>query len=324
MPDALGRALREASLPDSSERRRDVARLASEGSSRSERRRDKFQSHRGRRLLPIPVAIAAALLLIVLVSLTPPGRAVADTIGRLVGIGDEPTLDQSKGQDLVAEGKAVVVAQGTIPGTSQPYEASAYAANDKAPREQAPDKLNSCLNFDLPGLDSQQQVRFDSVCTDRPMPSALDVDAASDNLGRLGDAARFSAGGLLSDDVADVRVSYEDSAGDRVQVPVVVARLDDSVAKQTGAPVTFGRFEAFFPDDGLPTSVGVFGHDFYGTVKVMALDAQGNKLATADGKRFLHSPDVPTSPDATGPCQGAATYGSGEPACVPYLGEGSG
>lgn len=318
MPDALGRALREASVPDSSERRKAVARLALEGSIRSERRRVKVRFHRRRRLLPIPAAIVAGLLLVVLISLTPPGRAVAGDIGRLVGIGDEPTLDQSKDQDLVPEGRAVVVAQGTIPGTTQPYEVSAYAATDKAPRAQAPEKLNSCLNFDLPGLDSQQQVRFDSVCTDQPMPSALDFNAASDNLERLGDAARFTAGGLLSDEVADVRVSYENARGNRVQVPVIVAKLDGAVAKQTGAPVTFGRFEAFFPDDGLPASVGVTGHDFYATVEVVALDADGNKIATADGKRFLHAPDVPTSPSASGPCQGAD--GSDEHACVPYLG----
>ena len=155
MPDHLGRMLKDAAIPDSSAGRDQARSLAFAATKQA-------RPSVGPR---VAIGIAASLLVVAALSLTPPGRALADDIAGLVGIGEEPTLDQTSDQDLPARDGAVVVDAGLVPGTSQPYEISAYGA--EASEEIAGTGRDfGCLNFDLPGLDTQRQVRFESVCID--------------------------------------------------------------------------------------------------------------------------------------------------------------
>lgn len=301
MTDALGEKLRDAAVPESEGRREEVIRLAL---GAPPRRLAPERPPSRRWSLRAPIAIAAALVLIMAVTLTPPGRAIADGIAHLVGIGDEPTLDPSKDQDLKASGRAVVVATGTIPGTDQSIEFSAYASTDAPTGENlqpgsgppvydlGPTRTLSCLNADLPGLESQKQVEFESLCIDHPVDRPLDLNSSTDNLDRLGGEARFRVGGTLSDEVAKVEVTYEDRSGQRVAAPVIVARLDESIAEETGAPLTFGLFQAYLPDDGSPTNSGVVNsvHPVVISVEVKAFDAEGNELASESGRKFLPPP----------------------------------
>jgi hypothetical protein len=306
MPDVLGQQLQRAVIPDSSARREEVVRLAI-GSQLAENTASRQASNRRSRWSLRPsLAIAVVLLLLVAISLTPPGRAVADDIARLVGIGDDPTLDPSKNQDNKASGRAVVVATGTVPGTDQPVEISAYASVDRPEKgnlqpdtpgvppiyDNSPAKPESCLNIDLPGVEHQSQVEFNSTCVTRDVKRALDFNGATEFGDDLSEQARFSVEGLVSDEVTRVEVTYEDASGERVDAPVILATLDRDVADQTGAPFTFGQFLAYLPDDGVETGgPGTLGHPIMDSVEVKALGADGKEIASDDGHKFFALPD---------------------------------
>ncbi len=305
MPDALGEKLQDATIPDSGSRRDEVIRLALDGDAQP-KPAAVGRTRQRKWFLRAPVAIAAILAFVIAAAFTPPGRAIADDIAGLVGIGDDPTLDPSEDQDLVARGRAVVVATGTVPGTDQSIEISAYGSQDVPAQgnlEPGPgppvhdlgrEKELSCLNVDLPGLESQAQVRFNSTCIDRPVEQPLDFNSSTDNLDRLGDEARFTVGGTLSAEVSRVEVTYEDAAGQRVDAPVVLATLDQGVAEETGAPLTFGLFQAFLPDDGSPESgVVAASHPAVNSVEVTAFDSSGEEVASADGRKFQPRPPSP-------------------------------
>lgn len=287
MPDKLGDKLKEASIPQSGRRSGNAQRMTIESERSRALRRSEPDWSTGFR---VAAAVALALLVGGFLSLTSAGRALSSDLASLVGIGDEPTLDQSKDSNLPASGKSVVVAAGRLPGSSQRYEISAYAA-DPSSKIHGSKRESGCLNFDLPGLETQKQVEFGLVCVDREQRKTLDFNSASDSLGRLGSAARFDVGGLVSDDVHKVKVSYQTDAGDRVQAPVAFARLTPEIADQTGSPYAFGRFVAFLPDDGLPADgPGVLGHPIFSTVEVTAYDRDGAEIATSSGARFAKVP----------------------------------
>jgi hypothetical protein len=92
------------------------------------------------------VLALAALLAVTGFSLTPPGRAIAERVGELVGIGEPSSVKEANlrdprlnGQDLV--GPVLVAASGTIPDTDQSFEIVAWAARKKpevlSPQERA-------------------------------------------------------------------------------------------------------------------------------------------------------------------------------------------
>jgi hypothetical protein len=77
------------------------------------------------------------------IALTPPGRAVAERVGELVGIGEPSSVQETNLRDpRLTEtqerlGPALVAASGTIPGTDQSFEIVAWAARQK-PRHFSP------------------------------------------------------------------------------------------------------------------------------------------------------------------------------------------
>lgn len=222
-----------------------------------------------------------AVFVAAMLSLTPPGRAIAEDVGQLVGIGEPSSFDQSAISDLPASGPGLVLASGTIPGSEQPYELVGYASEETS-QGGSPGPM-SCLNFDLPGLDKPSEAGFNRVCVGGPQRRTLDTSGFTDAEDTLGPDARYWVEGLVSPEVSRVEVTYEDADGERQQAPVVLGMLTDEIADQVGAPVELGRFLGFMPDDGIASSaVGASPdeHPFLETIEVRAFDADGNEIAT--------------------------------------------
>lgn len=298
MPDELGDRLEQLPLPDSSEARERVARIAAEGSELDGTAANRSR-HRPRRQSRWAAGIVAAVALVGL-SLTPPGRAIAEGVGELVGIGGKSSLDHSKNENVPAAGAAVVIDAGTLPGSDQPYEITAYRSREpkhELPRRQdvptprpIPEQSSrapiSCISLDLPGIENRSQAEFSTICVDAEESDDYTLSASGfseDTAGTYGEAARFRVSGLTGEDAAEVEVTYVDPAtGSRIKAPVIYGRLADTVAEQIDAPARFGHFIAFIPDDGIKVSFnrgGSAAHPFVETIEVRAFDDAGEEIA---------------------------------------------
>ncbi len=138
MNDRLARALADTPIPDASEARERTKTIATAGA----------ETPIGRRWVRrTPVLVAAILALLVASSFTPPGRAVADDLGQLVGIGEEPS------DPGFAEGngpsESEVIGLGTSPNGTD-FE---LAATTNKPADH-PSNATTCLyvSFPNPGV----------------------------------------------------------------------------------------------------------------------------------------------------------------------------
>lgn len=296
MPDELGDRLERLPLPDSSEARERVARIAAEGSDLDASAATRSR-HRPRRQSRWAAGIIAAIALVGL-SLTPPGRAIAEGVGELVGIGGKSSLDHSKNENVPAAGAAVVIDAGTLPGSDQPYEITAYRSREPkhdlprrhdVPTRPIPEQSSrasiSCISLDLPGIENLSQAEFSTICVDAEESDDYTLHASGfseDTAGTYGEAARFRVSGSTSEDVAEVEVTYVDPAtGNRIKAPVIYGRLAGTVAEQIDAPARFGHFIAFIPDDGIKASLnrgGLAAHPFVETIEVRAFDDAGEQI----------------------------------------------
>jgi hypothetical protein len=231
-------------------------------------------------------------------SLTPPGRAIADELARLVGIGGPPTVDEST-QDITpqAGSNPIVIGEGVVPQGGPRFEIVAYEGqrNERlqAETEQRaaeaereghpfpPEVLNqavgTCVSLDWPDSVDTQGGDF---CVDGPQVNPLPNPGHTDYESKLGPGARIAITGLVGASVDGLEVSYVNASGERVQAPVTLAKLDDGLAQQAGATEQFGFYVAFIP----PADVGDGGlqAQVMTTVQLTAFDAAGAAVKSLD------------------------------------------
>lgn len=226
---------------------REFSRLAADGPA----------GERAHSRLGIRMALALSLVAaLTAASFTPPGRAVADRVGQIVGI--------------VEDDGEIVIAVGKTPQDLHPYRVSAFG--DKEPGE-------TCvfLNFEeLPGSGY-------GSCLAGEVPA----DLARDKISPFVYSAPhelFSRGsavlqGLAAADVAEVQVTYRDADDDEVLVPVDISILDRDLleeARLTDDPTRF--FAAFLPPEALEGAYGDREAAHVPRVEIRALDSAGNQI----------------------------------------------
>jgi len=256
-----------------------------------------------RRGLIVPTLAGVALL--VGLSFTPPGRVFAGEIGDLVGIGDEPSVEQR----FENEADAVVVDAGKAPGGSD-YEIVALTSFQVSIGE-------------MPGNPVIESERTDELCFSLDIPSRGDTNGicfTSENFqeeieervvrGRLNPApavlrpeTELIVSGHASAEVADVSVTYIDEDGNEEVAPVGFGRLTTELADEIGSERIGGAFYAFLPtglkklDDEPPSAAP----RRFSTlpkpprVTITALGDSGEVIARSQADRSVLSPVRPVS-----------------------------
>jgi hypothetical protein len=229
---------------------------------------------------------------------TPPGRAVAEDIGQLVGIGEPATLPPQQHPNLTDRGQPIVIASGRAPDDS-PYEVVAtrtIVQSDDPPGVGDPGGLETCLTADLPQTPATNSVEF---CVGPSDKSFIDqgnvidgvnfVDRMGEHVGdtgSVGPAARYELTGELSPNITRVDVFYDNGSGQKVKAYSDVGRVDQAIGDQIGTEDRLGYLIAFLPDDRLPpasTDQGLRREaGVLGTVEMVGYDASGNEVARSN------------------------------------------
>ncbi len=282
---AIVALLRSGPIPDSSEA---LLRTHERAAALAERRRTRLRR------------VGLGLLAAVVLALTPPVQSLAEDLGHLVGIGGEPTFDQSASPTLPADGPGVVVAAGHLPGGRIRYElvASRNTGDPSSHHKREPVQVDplpgerstySCLNLDLPSREHPSQVNFEKQCVDRP-PSALSVSGFSEANGALGPKAEYFFEGEVDGSVARVEATYGRQGGERVGAPVIFGRIDPSTAAAIGDELRWGRFFIYLPSgaDGTADPRGAQVPSYLHGLTVTAYDGHGNIVRSLNHveKRF--------------------------------------
>lgn len=190
-------------------------------------------------------------------ALTPPGRAVAERVGELVG--------------LVDDNGAVVIGEGETPQDRHPYVVEASGEPDPGEtciflrfREVDGAGFGSCLAGDVPRDLTREKL---SPFVYWPPRGLLPQGSAV-------------LQGLAVPEAARVEVTYREADGSEVAVPVDLSDLSPDLlrrARLADGPTRF--FVAFLPPEALrgatfESDVGV------PAVEIEAFDSNGSKLAT--------------------------------------------
>jgi hypothetical protein len=183
-----------------------------------------------------------AATVLVAASFAPPVQALAERLGELVGIGDEPTRSIDSG---IAE-PAVVIGDGQSPnGTA--YEVVA-SADMNIYRDEHP---ATCISLDMPNTDGPTN----AACLNGEVANSLDrlVARPAAYLGstELG-SDRLVVDGLASNDVASAEVERTLEDGSTERYPAEVSHLDGELAAQIGTTSSAAFVLAFLPSDLVP------------------------------------------------------------------------
>jgi hypothetical protein len=299
----LGERLGRLPIPPADEARARAARSAAERVERIGERRSRIAP----RLMRLGVAALALLAALVGFAFTPPGKAVSDELGELVGIGEPATLPPDPFPGLGPRRPGVVIASGRAPDGA-PYEVVASRGDPSSGR--GPSKEGTvmqrgggamtCLTVDLPESPERGTVEF-CVGPYRYGQGVVGVNVADrafpDKERELaGSKARYVLTALLSPKVERVEVSYQDAAGEGHVAFSDVGRVTRAIAKKIRTDHRVAYLVAFLPDDGLPSDVrtgrgpgdrrepGVLG-----TVTVVGFDSSGAVLGGDDyGQRITN------------------------------------
>jgi hypothetical protein len=263
----------------------------------------------GRRTWAVAGLILLAAGVFTGLAFTPPGRAVAGEIGRLVGIGEPATLPPRHFPNSTEDGEPIVIASGHAPDGS-PYEVVArrtLVQSQSPPGVGDPGGIETCLTADLPETPDANSVEFCVGPGDRDFinqGNVLDGTNFIDRLGgevgdtsSVGPEARYELTAELSPNITRVDVFYEDKAGDRVKAYSDVGAVDDEIGSKIGTEDRLGYMIAFLPDDGLPPafSGGGLRRDagVLGTVELVGYDASGTEVARDNfGERMTREYDA--------------------------------
>jgi hypothetical protein len=214
--------------------------------------------------------VALAMLGLIGFSFTPPGRAIADGVAGLVGIGDAPTVDHSANGPIRPTSDQVVIGTGTTPDGVR-FEIVAFEGRPSEGHQQQM-KAGSwtCVALDWP---DRGPSAGSSTCMNGPQRDPLPTPSATvpEPFSSYGPGVALSIQGLTGPAVDEVELTYETSTGKRVQAPLTLARLDDDLAQQAGTRQQFGFFVAFMPAD-------VVGRDGFGAdvMKTIELTVYAN------------------------------------------------
>jgi hypothetical protein len=182
----------------------------------------------------IAVIVAVVLALIVAFSFTPPGRAVAERIGELIGIGDEPAGSTGFGRP------AVVIGAGESPD-GFPYQVvAARSLKNGAGGDE------TCVGLDLPELSGVAVAE----CLTPTQVEILQAQVVAPVLyaapSGLGPEARFVIQGLVRADAGEVEVRYRSEAGE-TRAPTEIVSLDQALGERIGSSEMADFFAAFLP-----------------------------------------------------------------------------
>ena len=240
--DQLERQLRELPVPDSTETLEHT--LAQARLEAPERPAPRASVSPWRRPL---LAAGAVALLVVLASLTPPGRAASAWVGDLVGIGEvggPPSIDEPSGT-------GVVVDNGRAPDGSR-YEWVAYRCNIRRGDESAAARFGGVgLDLGWPG--------------DKPVKSSVDCSEEEtgrkpgvfQSLGTQIQPTQFKGvaepdlviSGATGPAVHRVSIIYTEPDGRSRQLPVDFARVRGELRRLARRSVPLGTFTAFLPGE---------------------------------------------------------------------------
>lgn len=212
-----------------------LAGLPAPGSSEAQERAmiavgDAADDGRLRRSLSRRARWLGAVGATVLLGLSPPGQAIAERLGELVGIGDEPTEG--------GIGPSVVIGLGEVNGV--PYE---VVASSRLGIVTSRDDLGKpCIGLEIPGVPGLTSYNcvtseFDGELT--PVVSGAPRE--------LGEEAELIVQGLAPPSVERVDVAYRPQDGDERMTAAQVSPLTAELAGKIGAEDGTRFFMAFLP-----------------------------------------------------------------------------
>jgi hypothetical protein len=232
------------------EARAEVARVE------AERAASGAGSRRTRRGLPPlrqPLAgVAATALLVLVVLLTPPGRAASAWVGDLVGIGDvggAPSAPKQGG--FIKGGTAVVVDNGTAPDGSR-YEWVAFQCKADLRDEGLDTNFEGIgLALQWPGVRDHEGGGSCESLEDRPRPGAFVTHGVHIVPSQFKGVAEpdLVISGATGPDVDRVRVIYRDGDGDPRDLPLDFARVEGKLQQLASRPERMSTFVAFLPGE---------------------------------------------------------------------------
>jgi hypothetical protein len=230
----------------------------------------------------IAVIAAVALALIVAFSFTPPGRAVAERIGELIGIGDEPAGPTGFGNP------AVVIGVGEGPD-GFPYQVVAAKSlkNGAGAGE-------TCVGLDLPelsGVAVAECLTATQVETLQTQIVSPVLYAAPTELGREG---RFVIQGLVRADAGEVEVRYRTENRDKLAATELVS-LDQALGKRISSAEMADFFAAFLPEaaiggPGAPSSEAL--EQQLEKITLTVRDGDGAVIARGSYAELARGPEV--------------------------------
>ena len=246
-PDALKERLSEIPIPSAAQAREQAvvearAEIAARGDAA-----ESPSSMRGRRL-----SLAAVALLVIVVLLTPPGRAASAWVGDLVGIGDvggPPTKE--KGGGFVKPSTAVVIDNGSAPDGTR-YEWIAYQCRvDLRQEGTGPPFEGIGISLDWPSVKGHERGGFCEELAGRPRPHAFGSYGVHVLPSQFKGVAEpdLVIEGTTGPDVHNVRVFYRDGEGRQRELPVDFARVEGKLREIASRPEPLGTFVAFLPGE---------------------------------------------------------------------------
>jgi hypothetical protein len=230
----LGERLRDLEIPDASGARSATTEKAAELAILATPRRGRL-----RRMRPAFIA-AAAVAAVGGFALTPPGQAVTDEIGELVGIaevGGPPTESSQVGNFDPASGQIVLATGAT--SDDVPFEIVAYRSDRSISGRQ---DSTICVNVEFPTVNAQQvescyagALRYGGVCCS----SLVHRDDASTVPRVVGE---------VRPGVERVQATYVASDGTERSVEATIGMITPEFAERLAVEHPSGKFIASLPD----------------------------------------------------------------------------
>lgn len=253
-PDRLIERLSEIPTPQATRaRERAVAEARAEIDARRERERGGRAGAAGLvRARPRLLSLAMGALLVMVVLLTPPGRAASAWVGGLVGIGDvggPPT--QEKPPRFVKPGTAVVIDNGVAPDGSR-YEWVAYRCEEDLRSEGIDTKFEGIgISLDWPGVKGHERGGSCEELAGRPRRTVFSEHGVHVLPSQFRGVAKpdLVIFGATGPDVHSVSVIYRDGEGREHELSVDFARVEGKLRKLASRPEALGTFVAFLPGE---------------------------------------------------------------------------
>jgi hypothetical protein len=162
---------------------------------------------------------------------TQPGRAFTGDIGRIVGIGDEPTEPPSSNAIVIGVGESA----------TYPYEITAFSDNPS----------DVCIGPQFPGIPGFQVA---DCATDAALRDLADKGIRAQAYGvpdALYPDAELLVQGELRSDAASVEVAYTSVDGTSHEGTASISELDDALARKLDVSEESKFFVAFLPPEVL-------------------------------------------------------------------------